>query len=76
MLALYMLVYFTIRECVLTKKIAIFVAKNLLLEEITLHVLHTLQFYFDSILPAISDIIILRLTSVVAELFQSQPMQH
>ena len=48
----------------------------LLLEEITLYVLPTLQLNFDNFLPAISLIIILSLTSVVSKLFHSQPLEH
>ena len=48
----------------------------LLLEEITLYVLPTLQLDFDNFLPAISLIMIVSLTSVVSKLFHSQPLEH
>ena len=44
----------------------------LLLEEITLYVLPTLQ--LDNVLPAITLIMIVSLTSVVSKLFHSQPL--
>ena len=48
----------------------------LLLEEITLYVLPTLQLDFDNVLPAITLIMIVSLTSVVSKLFHSQPLEH